>query len=54
MSLSMSISGALNIYAKLLNEKYGQLTPEIIDAVGELTNIISGQARKELEKGAFA
>jgi chemotaxis protein CheX len=50
MSVSMSTSGALTIYTKLLNEKFCDVTPEIIDAVGELTNIISGQARKELER----
>ena len=50
MSVSMSASSALTIYAKLLNEKLSDVTPEIIDAVGELTNIISGQARKELER----
>jgi chemotaxis protein CheX len=50
MSVSMSSSSALTIYAKLLNEELKGMAPEIIDAVGELTNIISGQARKELEK----
>jgi chemotaxis protein CheX len=50
MCVSMSAPSALTIYARLLNERLGGVTPEIIDAVGELTNIISGQARKELEK----
>lgn len=50
MCVSMSSSSALTIYAKLLNERMSEVTPEIIDAVGELTNIISGQARKELER----
>lgn len=50
MSVSMSISGALMIYERLMCENFDQISPEIIDAVGELTNIISGQARKELEK----
>ena len=50
MSFSMSISGALKIYERLMCENFDQISPEIIDAVGELTNIISGQARKELEK----
>ena len=50
MSFSMSISGALMIYERLMCENFNQISPEIIDAVGELTNIISGQARKELEK----
>ena len=50
MTVSMSTSTALTIYSRLFNEQYSKITPEIIDAVGELTNIISGQARKELEK----
>jgi chemotaxis protein CheX len=50
MTVGMSADGALTIYARLLNEKLSSVSPEIIDAVGELTNIISGQARKELER----
>lgn len=50
MSFSTSVSGALTIYARLLHEEYDGMNKEIIDAVGEITNIISGQARKELEK----
>jgi chemotaxis protein CheX len=49
MTVSMSTASALTIYKRLFNEKRSQVTPEIIDAVGELTNIISGQARKGLE-----
>jgi len=50
MSFSTSISGALAIYTRLVSEECREITPEVIDAIGELTNIISGQARKELEK----
>ncbi len=50
MSFSMSVSCARMIYARLMCENFSEISPEIIDAVGELTNIISGQARKELEK----
>ncbi len=50
MSFSTSASGARTIYARLVREEYDRITPEIVDAVGEITNIISGQARKELEK----
>lgn len=50
MSFSISVSGVLTIYAKLLREEYDRITPEIVDAVGEITNIISGQARLGLEK----
>jgi chemotaxis protein CheX len=50
MAFSTSTSGAVAIYARLMNERFNGIAPEIIDATGELTNIISGQARKELEK----
>ncbi len=50
MAFSTSTSGAVAIYAKLMNEQFKEITPEVIDAMGELTNIISGQARLELEK----
>jgi chemotaxis protein CheX len=50
MCVSMSASSALSIYTRLLNVRFDRITPEIIDAVGELTNIISGQARKELDR----
>jgi chemotaxis protein CheX len=50
MSFSMSTEGALVVYEKLMGEEVNSLSPEVADAMGELTNIISGQARKELEK----
>ena len=50
MSVGMSASSAFTIYARLLDENRYRCTPEIIDAVGELTNIISGQARKESKR----
>ena len=50
MSFSTSTAGALAIYSQLMSEDLDTITPEIVDAIGEVTNIISGQARKELEK----
>ncbi len=50
MAFSMSASGALTIYARLMGDDVRSISPEIVDAMGEITNIISGQARKELEK----
>lgn len=50
MAFSMSAEGALAVYGKLMGEEVSSLSPEVADAMGELTNIISGQARKELEK----
>jgi len=40
----------LNIVSSMFGEKMEELNNEIADAVGELTNMISGQARKELEE----
>ena len=34
----------------MFGEEMKEINNEIIDAVGELTNMISGQARKELEE----
>jgi len=39
----------LNIVSNMFGEQMEELDSEIIDAVGELTNMISGQARKKLE-----
>lgn len=40
----------LNIVSNMFGETMTVLDSEIADAVGELTNMISGQARKELEE----
>ncbi len=40
----------LRIVSNMFGEEMKELNEEIADAVGELTNMISGQARKELEE----
>ncbi len=40
----------LRIVSNMFGEEMTELNEEIADAVGELTNMISGQARKELEE----
>ncbi len=40
----------LAIVSNMFGEKMDEINSEIIDAVGELTNMISGQARRELEE----
>ncbi len=40
----------LAVVSNMLGEKMDTLNEDIADAVGELTNMISGQARKELEE----
>jgi chemotaxis protein CheX len=43
-------SSILKIVSNMFGEKITEINNEITDAVGELTNMISGQARKELEE----
>jgi len=50
MCISLSRKGSEFLYRKLMGDESGDIGPEIVDAIGELTNIISGQARKEFEK----
>ena len=40
----------LKIVSNMFGEEMTEINHEIADAVGELTNMISGQARKELEE----
>jgi chemotaxis protein CheX len=40
----------LKIVSNMFGEEMKQLNSEVADAVGELTNMISGQARRELEE----
>ncbi len=48
--LSFSTKAICAIVGSMLGEEYSDLTPDVSDAVGELTNMISGDARRELEK----
>jgi chemotaxis protein CheX len=50
LAFSTSRKGALAIYKKLMHQEFQEITAEIIDGTGELTNIISGRARYELER----
>ena len=49
-SVSFSESSILSIVSKMFGEEMKELNDEINDAVGEITNIISGQAGQKLEK----
>ncbi len=48
--LSFTKAGALFIYKALMGEDHDTIDNDVVDAIGELTNITSGQARKEFEK----
>lgn len=51
-SLAITFSEECIIYiaGKMLGENYRELNREVLDTVGELTNMISGAARKMMEK----
>jgi len=51
VSVTFDERSILKIVSNMFGEEMTELDGEIADAVGELTNMISGQARKELEEG---
>jgi chemotaxis protein CheX len=53
VAVSLTDKGAIFVLQTLLGDTAESITPEVVDAVGELTNIISGQARKEFEKNGL-
>jgi chemotaxis protein CheX len=50
VSISFTKPGALFIYKTLMGEDHTDIDPDVVDAIGELTNITSGQARKVFEE----
>lgn len=48
--LSLSESVALQAASALLMDEYTELDADVIDAVGELTNVVAGAAKAELEQ----
>jgi chemotaxis protein CheX len=50
VSVTFDETCILKIVSNMFGEEMTQIDNEITDAVGELTNMISGQARKELEE----
>lgn len=50
VSVTFDEKSILEIVSNLLGEKIEVINEEIRDAVGEITNMISGQARKELSE----
>lgn len=50
MSLTLSKGAILLIVNNMLQESYAELNDDIADAVGELTNMIAGQARMHLSQ----
>ena len=54
MSLTLSEACALNVAENMTGEKFEELSDKVADAVGELTNMISGDARAQLENQGFS
>ncbi|MCK5164484.1 MAG: chemotaxis protein CheX [Desulfobacula sp.] len=50
ISVTFEENCILTIVSNMFGETMSELNNEIADAVGELTNMISGQARRELEE----
>lgn len=53
LALSFSEQCIIMIVNNMLSESFTEVNDEIKDAVGELTNMISGDARKRLEAAGF-
>jgi chemotaxis protein CheX len=53
VTISFRTRGALFVFRTLIGEECDNVTPEVLDSIGEVTNIISGQARREFEKASI-
>ena len=53
LALSFSEKCIIKIVNNMLGEKFTEINDDIRDAVGEITNMISGDARKRLEAEGF-
>ena len=47
MVLSFDKASILEIVSKMLMEEFADITDDVVDAVGEITNMITGGAKKE-------
>ncbi len=50
LSVSFAETSILSLVSNMFGEEMKEINDEIKDAVGEITNIISGQARQKLEE----
>lgn len=53
MAISFSTATILKIVSNMIGERHNTINSSICDAVGELTNMVSGDARKRLENQGF-
>lgn len=54
LALSFSAGSILRIVSNMLGEEMQSVNGEIRDAVGELTNMVSGAARKKIESMGYS
>lgn len=50
MSVTFTEKSALGIVSNMFGEEFKELNKEVVDAVGEFTNMISGQARRGMDE----
>lgn len=50
MTIAFTQGAIVKIIANMLGETHNSINSEVCDAVGEITNMISGQARKKLSE----
>ncbi len=48
LAISFDEAAVLEIVSNMLQETFSSLTPDVVDAVGEMTNIICGNAKSTL------
>ena len=53
ISITFSEKCIVQVVNNMLGETYTEMNDQIVDAVGELVNMISGSARKRLEANGF-
>lgn len=53
LAVSFSEACALKVVENMIGEKYEEMNEVVADAVGELTNMISGDARAQLQKAGY-
>jgi chemotaxis protein CheX len=53
LSITFEKSLALRIMQRMLGEKLKEIDEEVTDMVGEITNMVSGGAKKELSKKGY-
>ncbi|KUJ96150.1 MAG: chemotaxis protein CheX [Desulfonauticus sp.] len=50
MSVTFTEQSVLGIVSQMLGEEFSTISKDVVDAVGEFTNMISGQARRGMDE----